>query len=279
MCCTKPDRTPSLSILMGVYNIANLPTFPLAIDSILKQTYSDFEFILCDDGSEDQTWECLCKLATRDSRVRLLRNPCNLGLAATLNHCIMEARAPVLGRHDADDYSAPDRFARQMEFLRCHTDIAFVGSDVALFDQRGVYGLRCFPQYPQPSDFLFTMPFVHGALFFRKECLLHAGLYRISKETRRTEDYDLLMRMYALGFRGANINQPLYFFLEDQAAGKRRKYRYRIDEVKVRWKGFSDLDLLPQAFPYVVKPLLVGLLPARLLAKIKWHYRERKNQN
>lgn len=260
---------PALSVAMGVYNIEALPQFSHAIRSILGQTFENFELLLCDDGSTDATWEILTGFSREDARVRLLKNSSNLGLAATLNHCIAEASAPFLVRHDADDYSTADRFRLQRTFLDAHPEIDFVGSWVALYDQNGIYATRCFPAYPEPEDFLFTVPFLHGALMFRKEALTRIGGYRVSRETRRTEDYELLMRMYANGMRGANLPESLYCFLENQAAQSRRKYRYRIDEAMVRWEGFSSLGLLPGAFPYVIKPLLVGLLPAPLLTAVR----------
>ena len=78
-------------------------------------------------------------------------------------------------------------------------EIAFVGSNVVLWDQYGDWGRRVFPEYPGPKDFLFSMPYVHGALMFRRNTLDIAGGYRVAKETRRAEDYDLLMRIYANG--------------------------------------------------------------------------------
>ena len=117
------------------------------------------------------------------------------------------------------------------------------------------------------------MPFVHGALMFRRECINAVQGYRIAKETRRAEDYDMLMRMYAVGLKGANIQQILYRFCENEATQQRRKYCYRIDEVVVRWKGFRKLKLLPRGIIYVIKPLIVGMIPIICL-KILKKYRE-----
>lgn len=267
------ESAKKLSVIMGVYNIAALPLFDSAVNSILTQTMGNFEFLICDDGSTDNTWEILTQLAQRDSRIGLIHNPKNEGLASALNLCLTEACGRYIARQDADDISAPERFAKQISFLEEHPQISFVGSNVTLWDERGNWGHRSFPPYPQPRDFLFTMPFVHGALMFQRESLEQIGGYRVSKETRRAEDYDLLMRMYAQGLAGANILEPLYYFREDAAAKKRRKYCYRVDEVKVRWCGFRELGLLPQGLPYVVKPLIAGILPTFLLREIKKYRR------
>lgn len=267
MCCT--NRTPRISVIMGAYNIADLVIFPQAIQSIRLQSLGDLELIICDDGSTDRTWEILKMIAKQDNRIRLLRSGRNEGLAAALNRCIAAARGRYIARQDADDISDLSRLEKQSRFLDAHMEIQFVGSDTELFDQNGVWRLRRFPVCPHPEDFLFTMPFVHGALMFRREALLRAGGYRVARETRRTEDYDLLMRMYADGMRGANISEPLYRFQEGRDTEKRRKYRYRMDEAAVRWKGFVAMDLMPQAIPYVFKPLAIGLLPAGILRRMK----------
>lgn len=269
MSYNESKATPAISVCMGVFNIADLPEFDRAISSILEQDFANFECLICDDGSNDRTWELLQAVAARDDRIRLLRNPCNMGLAATLNHCIKNAKAPIIARHDADDYSVPDRFSKQYTFLETHHEIDFVGSDAALYDMEKVFGSRCFPAFPQKRDFLFTVPFLHGALMFRRQALDKVGGYRVAKVTRRVEDYDLLMRMYAEGLRGANISEPLYFFLEDQRARKRRKYRYRVDEMRVRYAGFKRMKLLPIGILFVIKPLIVGLIPGRLLHWMK----------
>lgn len=263
------NTTPLISVIMGVYNIAGLPTFYESVNSILQQTEKNFEFIICDDGSQDETWSTICQFAKLDHRIRLLRHTHNLGLAAALNTCLSHARGKFIARQDADDLSMPDRLHQQIVFLKTHPDIGFVGSNITLYDHHGIWGERVFPEYPQPKDFLFTMPFVHGVLMFRREILTNVNGYHTSWQTRRAEDYDLLMRLYAIGIRGVNLPAHLYSFLEDQAALKRRKYRYRFGEVSVRWNGFRKLHLFPIALPYVIKPLVVGLIPHRILVVLK----------
>lgn len=263
------EKPPRLSVIMGVYNIEALAVFQNAMSSVLSQSMADFELIMCDDGSTDRTWLLLQSLAERDERIRLLKNQSNLGLAATLNRCLACARGELIARQDADDISDMNRFQKQIAFLDEHPEIGFVGSNVTLWDETGTWGERVFPGYPQQRDFLFTQPFVHGALMFRRSALEAVHGYRVAKETRRTEDYDMLMRMYAAGIRGANLTEKLYAFLEDREAQKRRRYCYRVDEAKVRLKGFKRMGLLPGALPYVVKPLVVGLIPGDVLRWIK----------
>lgn len=266
---------PETSIITGVYNIEACSSFPKAMESILQQTYTDFEWILCDDGSTDNTWELLQKYAKQDVRIKLLKNEENLGLAATLNRCLEQAEGCFIARQDADDYSRKDRLEKQISYLKQHPETDVLGCQSFLFDEQGIWGKEHFPIKVTDKDFLFKSPYKHGVVVFRRAVLEQAGGYRIAKETKRAEDYDLFMTIQTFG-TGENLEDYLYYFCEDKQARKRRKYRYRLDEAKVRFKGFRKLGMLPGALPYVVKPLLVGLIPGQLLEKIKDKYYGRR---
>lgn len=259
---------PILSVITGAYNATRCPHFEKSVTSILEQSFSDFEFIICDDGSTDETYERLLQFAKKDGRIKLLKNEKNEGLASTLNKCLSVATGTYVARHDCDDYSAKERFEKQIAYLEAHPEVDLLGSAAHLFDETGVWGLESFPRRVKNEDFLFTSPYKHGAVMFRKEALMKAQGYRVVKETRRTEDYDLFMRMQAF-CKGENLPEALYYFCEDAAAKSRRKYRYRIDEAKIRAKGFKALGLMPKALPYVVKPLIVGLIPSALLSRMQ----------
>ena len=104
---------------------------------------------------------------------------------------------------------------------------------------------------------------------FRRESLEKVQGYREGRVTRRTEDYDLFMRLYAVGIVGYNIQQPLLrYTVNVDAMAKKSLYRYRIDEARVRYKGFKMLGLLPKGLPYVIRPLIVGLIPKKIIWKM-----------
>lgn len=266
---------PLISVIAGAYDINSYYSLDKSINSILSQTFGDFEFIICDDGSQDNTWDILSQYAARDSRIKLLRNGRNLGLAASLNRCIETSSGEFIARHDLDDYCDEQRFARQLAFLQQYKDVGALGCQAFLFDSNGIWGKADFPAEVTDRDFLFNSPFMHGSVIFRREALLAAGCYRVSRETYRMEDYDLFMTMQHI-CRCANLPDRLYYYCEDAAARKRRKYRYRIDEARVRFRGFKKLGLLPRGIPYVVKPLVVGLIPTGMLEKLKDAYYKRK---
>ena len=260
---------PLVSVLMGAYQIEGLSCFPAAMESLLRQTCRQFEILICNDGSTDATAEIVQEWAEWDERIRILTHEKNRGLAAALNTCTAAARGAYLARQDADDASHLTRLQDQVAFLESHPEIDFLGTNVNLCDAQGVWGQRHLPEYPQKRDFLFCSPFVHGTVMYRAEALRKAEGYRVCRQTYRTEDYDLFMRMYALGMQGANLQSNLYDYREDRKNMSKRKYRYRVDEAAVRYAGFRKLGLLPKGLPYVVKPLLVGLLPNRLLFWLK----------
>lgn len=259
-----------ISIIMGIYKMINKRSIvKLAIDSILNQTYKDFEFIICDDGSNDGTYEMVQDFTKNDSRAVLIKNNENKGLAYSLNHCLSIAKGKYIARMDADDISMPDRLEKQIEFLDGHLEYAMVGCNLLLINDKGIWGKRILAKEPTKKSFLFTSPFCHPAIVMRKEVLDKVNNYKVEKITRRAEDYDLFMRIYANGYKGYNMQEYLYQFREDNDAYKRRAYKYRIDDVQVRYRGFKALGLMPSGFLYVIKPLIVGLIPPKILVNLR----------
>lgn len=265
---------PRVSIIMGIYN--GEEKMDEAISSICNQTYQDWEFIICDDGSSDHTYDKLVEWAKKDFRIHVLANKANMGLAVTLNKCIEESQGEYIARMDDDDFSYPERLKLQVDFLDEHEEYAFVSSLVDCFDGKNIvknHFLRA--EKPQKNSFLSGTQFVHPATIFRKNCLNIVGGYKTGWETNRVEDYDLFMRLYAAGFKGYNIQIPLLrYFVNPEAMQRKRLYRYRLNEAVVRMKGFTAMGLMPLGFPYVLRPLIVGLIPHKLLWYLAYKKRE-----
>jgi glycosyltransferase EpsE len=265
---------PRITFLIAIYNCREL--LGECLVSLQQQTFPDWEAVACDDASSDGSWELLQEWSLKDRRIRPLRNKCNLGAAATRNRCLTEALGEYVVIQDADDISTPNRLIMLLDFLDSHPDCSFVSSGLFLFDEKGTYGARL-PNHrnPQKRDFLFATPFCHATTMFRRKNLLAVGGYRVSRETTRGQDYDLFMRMYADGYVGSNIIACVYGYREGRAAYQRRKFRYRVDEMIIRYKGFRRLGLLPWALPYVLKPLAVAMIPASMLLRVKaWQSRK-----
>jgi len=251
---------PKISVIMGIYNCAS--TLPEAIDCILQQTFPDWELILCDDGSADDTAEIAARYAAaHPDRIRLIRNETNLGLNRTLNRCLEVARGEYIARMDGDDRCAAHRFALEVEVLESEPDISIVSTDMVFFDESGQWGLIRYPQYPQNQDFVHGTPFCHAPCMVRREAYTAVGGYSVGKRLLRVEDYHLWLKMYRAGFKGKNIHQPLYQMRDDRNAYSRRKFRYRINEAYIRALAVKELKLPVFNYLYVLRPVLVGLLP------------------
>lgn len=262
--------SPKVSVITGAFNIKRSEA-DLAIKSIIDQSFTDFEFIVCEDGSSNDTWSILQRWAKKDSRIVLLQHKENQGLMISLNDCLTVAKGEYIARMDLDDYCFPDRLEKQVKALDTHDEYDIVTSNSVLFDDDHMrpYGERLVPERPMKQDMLFSSPFLHGGAMMRKSALDRVDGYRVAKETWRAEDYDLWMRMYAAGSLGYNIQEPLYAIREDKRAYSRRKYKYRLQEAIVRYKGFRALGLLPKGTPYIIKPLIVGVIPSRVLRWLK----------
>jgi glycosyltransferase EpsE len=268
------EKMVEVSIIMAVYNTPHRHIVEFAIDSILNQSVENLELIIFDDGSTDNTYELLKDISRKDRRIRLIRHGKNMGSAFARNRCLALARANFVAIMDADDYSHNCRLEEQINFLRSNPEYAFVGARGVYFNDslEGNLGKYWYCKYPKKEDFLFTLPFVHGSLMFRKQSLLTVHGYKEDQWVRRSEDYDLLMRMYAKGYNGANLPKTLYFIRMDEDTFKRRKYIYRFNESMVKYKGFKELGLMPKGLVYAAKPLIVGLIPKSILNALKTIY-------
>lgn len=270
--------TPKISVIMGIYNQWNKDYLEQAIVSILRQSFRDFEFLIYNDGSDSGICEQLERYKLLDDRIVLLHGKENCGLAYSLNTCINVARGKYLARMDDDDISAPERFAVQYAYLESHPEIAYVGCNAKLIDAEGVWGARSMPEFPQKQSFLRYSPFIHPTVMLRKSIFHTQEAYRFSANTWRCEDYELFMRLTKLGYRGTNIQQELFYYREDSDSYKKRKLRYRLDEMKLRYRNFHEMGLLnPWNMFYVIRPLAAAVVPSRLIyaAKRLYHRRER----
>ncbi len=198
---------PAVSVLMPVYDAGRFLT--AALESILAQTFADFELIAIDDGSRDDSSAVLARFAARDPRIRVLSQE-NRGIVATLNRALELARAPLVARMDADDLSRPDRFAKQIAYLRQHPEVAAVSGAMDVIDDGGAY-LRtdAFPTLPGAieSELIHRNCFCHAPVMARTETLRSIGGYR--GRVQYAEDYDLWLRMSEVA-RLANLPDVLY---------------------------------------------------------------------
>lgn len=247
---------PTISVIMSTHNGES--TLKKSIDSILNQTLQDFEFIICDDASTDNTYELL-KGYQEDARFVILKNDYNQGLANSLNKCISVSKGVFLARMDDDDYSYPNRFEKEIQFLNEHKEYAYVSSIANAFDGKKEYGVIYRPERPKKEDFLTGSPYIHPAVMFRRKALeAVSGYSEKPYANRRSQDHDLFMRLTAAGYYGYNIQEPLlrYFFLKSDAQ-KKRSWRVTRDNIILRFNGYRALKIKPWQYVYVLTPVYV----------------------
>lgn len=263
-----------ITVIMGVYNGAKKLT--AAVESILNQTFTDFEFIVCDDASSDNSLQILEGLAARDKRIKIIRNPHNLSLAPTLNNCLQAASGEYIARMDADDISHPERFEKEVAFLDAHPEYAIVGTGRNTYDDSGIWGSQGFRGERSKLDIYRGRTFLHPSIMMRKEALLAVGGYTTGPETERLEDFDLWCKLYEKGYKGYNLNDVLIDYFEAKESYRKRKYKYRVNEYRLKKKWRKKLGLPLKYHFHAYRTLAVGLAPPRLiLAYHGWRYRGR----
>lgn len=194
----------TISVLMGVHNEET--HLKKAIDSVLNQTYENFEFIIVDDASADSSADIV--RSYDDSRITLLENETNCGLTHSLNKALEHATGQYVARQDADDVSEPNRFERQIQFLERNEEVAVVGTGTTLIDGDG-QAIDTRVGYCNPSfeDFMRKGHFIHGSIMGRQSVFEAVGGY--DEFFRYAQDQELWLRL-TRDHKLANIPDPLY---------------------------------------------------------------------
>lgn len=254
-----------ISIIMGIYNCAD--TLSDAIESLLSQTYKDWKLIMCDDGSTDDTYEIADEYRKKNpSQIILIRNQKNRGLNYTLNNCLKYVDGEYVARMDGDDLSLPHRLEKEIEFLDKNQEYAIVSTPMIFFDQKGDWGQGTAIEIPKKSDFVFHPPFhCHAPVMIRTEAILKVGGYTVDSRLLRYEDCNLWYKLYSAGYKGYNLQEPLYKMRDDRKAYKRRTFSSRMRAVYVQWKGFRMIKMPIFYYPFLVieliKCILISIVP------------------
>lgn len=269
----KMQAAPEISVLMSVYNPADREIFLEAVKSVISQSFTDWEMILYDDGSDEDKKELIKEAAALDPRIIYVDGKENRGLGYAINASLGRSAGKYIARMDCDDISKPERFTRQHEFLEKNSGYAWVGTNAELIDSCGRWAVWRMVKEPGKTDFLKFSPFIHPSVMFRRQILEECGGY--TQDNKRAEDYELFMRLYAEGYKGYNLQEVLFCYRENTESYRRRKFSFQLNEVKVRIKGFKSLGLLnARNFLFAVKPFFVGLIPNKLLSGIKRRVRK-----
>ena len=227
-------NSPTVSVVMSVFN--GEPFLAEAIESILNQTFRDFEFIIIDDGSTDGTAEILSRYEKLDARV-LVHHQANQGQVPSLNTGCRLARGRYIARIDADDIALPERFQRQIDFLEHNPQVALVGSWVDFIDA----SRRPLPAVQFPSDdkiireWLFELrhvPFSHPTWLLRADAFRAVNGYRTAFAP--AEDYDFLVRI-AERWQVGNLPIPLLRMRRHGRSLSITNSRQQVTSILVAW--------------------------------------------
>ncbi|OGF55346.1 MAG: hypothetical protein A2Z21_07745 [Candidatus Fraserbacteria bacterium RBG_16_55_9] len=238
-----------------------------SVDSILSQTFPDFELILLDDGSTDDTWKIM--QSYQDSRIRMIQLG-RVGFTKALNYGLRISRGDYIARMDADDESLPKRLERQVEFLDSQPTVSIVGTTYYRHDGlRNERYVRCFPQHDQDIRRALGLyiPICHGSVMFRKVVIEKVGGYNESLSD--LEDLELWLRA-APHFRFANLGPPplhVYWFDPKHSYFQSMHGSYRRVRQSIRLNGRAIRQLnLPKHYYALLgaKVLYYALLPNRL---------------
>ena len=263
---------------MGIYNCEN--TLGEAIDSIINQTYSNWELILCDDGSVDRTYEIAENYKKKmPEKIILLKNDKNQGLNKTLNHCLAYATGELIARQDGDDISEKQRFEKQVYFMKNNLQYKIVSTAMSFFDEKGIWGRqKNINITPMAEDLVKGSPINHAPVMMWKECMDAVQGYSEDEKFMRVEDVNLWFKLYEKGYRCYNLNEPLYRMRNDKNAFARRKYKYRINSTRTRLLGGKALNVSWGVRIYAFMPMVIGLIPGKIRQKIRKKANRKKDK-
>ncbi len=206
------NKLPQISVLLPCYNAQKY--LREAIESILNQTFTDFELILINDGSTDDSFSIINEFAARDERIVVVDNEKNLGLIATLNKGIDLARGHFIARMDADDISGPERFSKQLDYFQQNAEIDLLGTTTRSLDADGNHGNINLLKAKLPLSCVFssllTNPFVHGSIMAKAKTLKELK-YSSETDALHTEDFEAWSRFALRGKKMANLDEVLYY--------------------------------------------------------------------
>ena len=197
-------KNPKISVIMSVYNSDSF--VGSSIQSILDQTFDDFEFLIYNDGSTDKTLELIKSFRDIDKRISVISSRRNIGLTKSLNKLVQLSKSDILARQDADDISFPDRFKIQHDKLVRNNLDAVYSRAVRGNNKSKIPGISYY--LPKKILIKYKNPYIHGTLLIRKEVLEKVGRY--DEKFYYSQDYKLAYDLQKQKYKIGNISRPLY---------------------------------------------------------------------
>lgn len=263
-------QLPLISVVMAAYNTEKY--IAQAIESILNQTFKEFEFIIIDDASTDNTWKIISKFADQDKRIRAFQNKTNQKVSYSSNKGIGKARGKYIARIDSDDWSYPYRLKLQFDFMEKNPDVGISGGIMEICDTR----LRPIVQRRYDStdkqirkSIFYYSPFSHPLVIIRKSILLKTSLY--NKKYFPAEDYELYFKIGLLS-KFANMNEVLlkYRVIDDSLTTGQTKLM-ELNTLKARWKYIKNRSYKIGLFAILynlIEYISIYLIPNKIKLRI-----------
>ncbi|MEI6666155.1 MAG: glycosyltransferase family A protein [Chloroflexota bacterium] len=254
-----------VTVLMRARN--SEATLSAAIESVLAQTYTDFELLIIDDASTDSTSAIATSYMARDPRVQLIESATHLGVAEAANMGLRQAKGSLIAVMDSDDWCVPERLQLQVSFLSEHPEVVICGGSIEVCDQSLRPILPCHYHLDDRAirAHLFRYsPFAHSAVMYRKGAALSCDGYR-RELTQGAEDYDFYFRIGHLG-KFANLAQTLVHLRTSSDSFSRRSRGLELATFAVRVRAVFEYGYRPSPFeaPYSLALLASTMMPAAL---------------
>jgi len=247
------NQYPKVSVIMSVYNGER--HLPESIESILNQTFKDFEFVIIDDGSTDKAPEILKEYAKKDKRVKIITNKENIGLTKSLNKGIKIAKGEYIARIDANDISLPERLEKQLDFMENHPEVGLVSAYTQFIDEGG----KLLSQINQPKETItprrlfFDSQITHSSMMIKKGTLDKVGGY--DERFFYSQDCDLAFRIIKLAKIGA-IPEILVLWRSQKGSISTKKRWSQVKFEVIACSKAINSNLYP-AYYYLFLPLFL----------------------
>lgn len=240
------SRGPEISVVIPYYNAAK--TLSEAIESIQNQTFQNWECILVDDGSIDDSSALVKTYAAKDGRLRPLRQA-HRGIVGALQEGCAQARGRYIARMDADDIALPERLEKQYEYMQAHSNTALCGSHVTMFGTEIGEGRKRYEEWLNSlqnhddivRDLFIECPIAHPTFFLRREPFVRVGAY---EDHGWAEDYDLCMRLFLDGERFGMVAEPLLQWRESPERLSMKNERYSLARFRALKRAYLSRSYL-----------------------------------
>ncbi len=265
---------PLVSVIMPVYNAGSY--LVEAIESILKQSYQNYEFIIINDHSTDNSWEIIKKYQKRyPKKIRAynLKKTLNKGGDACANIGLSKAKGKYIARMDADDISHPNRLKKQINFLEKHKDIFLVGANAKVINKKGkIIGDKIVPLTHQEiyKSFFTFNPIIHPSVMFRK--IVNKKRFFYPKKFSANNDYYLFFKLICQGYKFANLEEKLLYYRihdkNDTFVNIRQKF---LNTLRTRIIMFTKYNYQPTSKQWLItilQSIIIFLLPSQVTKMI-----------